>query len=166
MPWGFSQKTCLPASTAALSIVRDGMRGRRDQHHVHAAGEQLLVGVEADEAMVVLHLDLVGLGLLELVAAGLEALVEDVGHGDEADVLAGVHGVDGGLGAAPAAADQADADDVAAGGVGAAFERERAQAAVPARVAEVRRNSRRVVGWIQGRNENGEWNTNACSDEP
>jgi len=62
---------------------------------------------------------LVGLRFLETLAAGLELVLEDICHGHELDVLAGVHRVHGRPGAAPAAADQADLERIAARSVGA-----------------------------------------------
>jgi hypothetical protein len=103
------------------------MRSRRDQDDVHTAGQQLLVGVEADKAMVVRDFDLVGPGLFELLATRLEALVENIGQGNEADVLAGAQRIAGGFGAASATADETDADDVTASRVDATFQGEMAQ---------------------------------------
>ena len=48
---GFSQKTCLPASTAARRCMRAEVRRRREQHDVDVA-DHALVGVEAGEACV------------------------------------------------------------------------------------------------------------------
>ena len=48
-----------------------------------------------------------------------EAVLEDVAHGDELDVGAGLQALGRGAGAAAAAADHADADGLVAGGVGA-----------------------------------------------
>ena len=64
------------------------MRRRAEQHHVDAAGEELLVGVEADEPMVGLDVELGGhlLVLLEDLQALLQPILEGVGHGDELDV--------------------------------------------------------------------------------
>ena len=99
------------------------VRGAGDQHHVHAALDQLLVGVEADETMIVVDGHLLGIRLLKQPAAVLEMIGEDVGHCDQPDVFAGVHGVGGRSAAPSAAADQADLDRVAAGGVDAPRQR-------------------------------------------
>ena len=64
-----------------------------DQHHVHAAFNDFLVGVEADETMRVVDGHLLGIHLLQPLAAVLESIGEDVGHGHQPDVLAGVHGL-------------------------------------------------------------------------
>ena len=95
------------------------LRRTGDQHHVDAL-DHVLVAVQAGEAVGVVHLDLVGLLLLEHLAPALHAVGEDVGHGHQPHARIDVHGVDGRAGAAAAAADQADADHVAAGGMGAA----------------------------------------------
>ena len=74
--------------------------------------------------MVVVHLDLVGLLLLEHLAPTLHAVGEDVGHGHQPHAGIDAHGIDRRPGTAAAAADDADADDVAAGGVGTASKRQ------------------------------------------
>ena len=56
---GFSQKTCLPASTAARRWMRPEAGRRAEQHDIDAAVEQLLVAVEAVEAAIRGHVDLV-----------------------------------------------------------------------------------------------------------
>ena len=48
---GFSQKTCLPASTQALSWIGRKCGGGGQEHHVDAAIDELLVGVETDETV-------------------------------------------------------------------------------------------------------------------
>ena len=48
-----------------LKVPRVEVGRAGDNHHVDAAGDHLLVGVEAEEAMVVVDGDLVGLDLLE-----------------------------------------------------------------------------------------------------
>ena len=104
---------------------KHGMEVRRagDDDRVDAAMDHFLIGVEADEAVGVVDGHLVGIHFLEPRPAVFDAFGEDVGHGHQPDVLAGVHGIGGGPAAPPAAADQADLDHVAAGGVGAPGER-------------------------------------------
>ena len=80
----------------------------------------LLVGVEADEAVVRLArrpCSAISSSPGAACQAVVEPVVEDVAHGDELDVLVGVQGLLGRPGAAAAAADQADLERVAAGGV-------------------------------------------------
>ena len=49
---GFSVKRCLPALIGGLDVLRPEA-GRGGQHHQVAAVDDLLIGVEADEAAVV-----------------------------------------------------------------------------------------------------------------
>ena len=123
MAAGFSQKTCLPAPSAALEKHRVKVRRGGDQHHVHVAVDQLLVGVETDEAMGVVDGHLFGLLLLQQRETALDPFGEDVGHGHQPHVFAGVHGVGGRPAASASATDQAHLDRVAAGGMGAPGQR-------------------------------------------
>ena len=59
--------------------------------------------------------------------AAVEPVLEGVGQGDDGDVGGGVQDIVGGAGAAAAAADQADLDGVAAGGVDAGRKQRRRQ---------------------------------------
>ena len=67
--------------------------------------------------MVVVDRRLLGLGGAEVRAGRVEHIGKHVAQGHEPRVGIGVQGVDGGSGSTPAAADQADAQDIAAGGV-------------------------------------------------
>ncbi len=102
-----------------LQMLRPEVGRRAEQDHVDATTEQFLEGVEADEAMVGLDLEL--RGDLVVFLEGLEALLkpigEDVGHGDELDIRVGTKRLGGRAGAAIATADQANAQHVAAGGM-------------------------------------------------
>ena len=115
-----------------------------DQHDVDTL-DHLLIGIEADEQVVVVDGDLVRFepSAAVRVRPG-HAVLEDVGHGHEPHVGAGVHGVHGCPAASATAADQADPDLVAAGGVS---ERERASgvASVAPAAMEDFRKLRRVV---------------------
>ena len=104
---------------------------------------RLLVGVETDELAILGHVDLVGELLLELLVAAAEAVLEDVGHGDQLDrPLLDRQGVGRRAGAAAAAADQGHLDRVVLGGMDGGT-------AMPARVVAAAtwpvffRNSRR-----------------------
>ena len=105
----------------------DGVILRRagDQHHV-GAFDHVFVAVQAGKTMGVVHLNLVRLHFLEQFLAGSDVVGKDVAHGHQSCARIGGHGIDGRAGAAVAAADQADADDVAAGRMGAAGQRQRA----------------------------------------
>jgi hypothetical protein len=92
------------------------------QHHIDAL-EQLLVPVEPVEAAVGGDIDPGGdIPALPAVAqrpeAVLETIHEHVAQGDELGVLVGPQGLDGGLGAAPAAANKPDAEGLVRGSVG------------------------------------------------
>ena len=103
-----------------LEVQRPEVRRRGQEHHVDAAGDHLLVGVEADEAAVGRDVDLgrrSSASFWSVLEAVLEPVLEGVAHRDELDVRVGVQGLRGRAGAAAAAADEADAQGVAAGGV-------------------------------------------------
>ena len=102
------------------------LRRAGHQHDV-AALDHVLVAVEADKTMGVVHLDLVRLLLLEHVAPALQTVGKNVGQGHQPNAGVGRHGVDGCARATVSAADQADADHVAAGGVGTAGQRQPAE---------------------------------------
>ena len=57
VPIGFSQKMCFLALTAASKCMRAIARMGRQHHDVDVARDQLLVGIEADEAVLGVHLD-------------------------------------------------------------------------------------------------------------
>src|SRR5262245_46820637 len=95
-----SANECLPAPTAAFRC--------REQHHVDPALDHVLVGVEAQEAAVSRDLDALGLLLAEEFEALIQAVRKDVAHRRHRGVLVGPQGLDGGAGAPPAAANQAD----------------------------------------------------------
>ena len=122
---GFSVKMFLPAATAARRWIGPEA-GRRGQHDVidvrHV--DQLLVGVQADEAA------LLGMSTLlpsfltssSLATLFMRPLRQPLRRSSKAsarammfDVGGGVHDVVGGAAAAAAAADQADLDGVRAG---------------------------------------------------
>ena len=112
---GFSAKTCFPASTAAFRCSGRKCGGVTQEHHV-AMSDHVLVGIEADELGVRFHIDARGdLFLLEQVWRGFSP-------GDPrrrrpwrpASRSCRLERVDSGPGAAIAATDEADADDVVA----------------------------------------------------
>ena len=64
----------------------EGRRGGQDHHVARLeAVHGLLVAVEADELAILGHVDLVAVGLLQLVVAVVEPILEHVGHGHELD---------------------------------------------------------------------------------
>ena len=97
-------------------------RGEDDDVTGGEAIDRFLIGVEADEFALFGHVDLrlefVGEAFLELLVAIGEAVVEDVGHGDEFELaVLDRQGVLNGAAAAAAAANEGDADGVVFGGV-------------------------------------------------
>ncbi len=117
MACGFSTKTCLPAVDRRQGVERMEFRRVSDDHDV-GDFDDMLIGVEAGEAVLVGDLHLVGELELHRGAVLLNTVEQHVRHGDDVHVLAGAHGVQRGVGAAIAAADDADLDHVAAGDVG------------------------------------------------
>ena len=89
---------------------RPEMRRRREEHDV-GFGDDFVVGVEADEAMLFWDIDfLINVLLGKRFEAALEAVGEDVTHGDKLDVRIGVQCVRGCAGAASATTDETDAE--------------------------------------------------------
>ncbi len=88
----------------------DGAEARRrgQEHDVHAAVNDLLVGVQPDEAVLGRDLHFLRVLLLEVREAVLELILEGVAHRGQHDVRVGAQGLAGGAGAASAAADQPD----------------------------------------------------------
>ena len=93
-----------------LEVDRAEARRRGQQHDVHAAVNHLLVGVQAHEALLGRDFDLVRVRLLQALQALLQLVLERVAHRGEDDVRVGIERLAGGAGAAPAAADQPDAE--------------------------------------------------------
>ena len=90
-----------------------------DQHHV-SRFDDLLVGVQTNETVVVVHRRLVGPLLLQRVAAALDPVGEHVGHRHQSHAGVGVHGLCRGTGAAASTAHQTNADQIVARRVGTA----------------------------------------------
>ena len=105
-------------------VQRMELGGIGNDHRV-AGGDDLLVGVEAGETVVVGHGDLVGRVFLEFDALRLDTVWEDVAHRHQVGAFVGGQDLGGGAGVAAAATDHAELDDVAAGGVGHAGEVQR-----------------------------------------
>ena len=102
-----------------LELDRPELGRRAEQDHVDARGDELLAGVEAHEPPRFGDVDLgpdLGIPLEEREALG-EAVLEGVGQGHELDVGVGRQGLRGGAGPPAPAADQADAEGLAAGRV-------------------------------------------------
>src|SRR5262249_55353599 len=101
-------------------VDRPEVRRGAEEDDVDAAGDDLPVGVEADEAAPRRHVDPGRDRLVprEGVEALPEAVHERVAHGDELDGRVGPECLRGGPGAPAAAADESDPQHVAAGGKG------------------------------------------------
>lgn len=82
------------------------------QHHVHAAGDDFLVGIKADEAASLRHINLVSdfLLLAERLETQVQPVAEGIAHRDELDVGVGGQGLGRRTGAASTAADETDAE--------------------------------------------------------
>jgi hypothetical protein len=93
-------------------------RGGRGENHDIAGLEaihRLLVGIEADEFSVGGDIHELGVVFDDVVVASLQAIFEDIGHGDELDrATGGSEGIDGGTAPPPAASDKGDLDHIAA----------------------------------------------------
>jgi hypothetical protein len=87
------------------------------QHNINAAVDDLLVRIEADEAIFRLHIDLAGdVGIfLQRFETAFEPVGERITHRGKFDVGITAQGLRSRPGAAPTAADQADLEDIAAG---------------------------------------------------
>ena len=79
----------LAGADGGLGVHRMELRGAGDQHHVDAV-DHLLVAVEAAEEMILIGDDLAGHVLLEPVVLGLQAVGENVAHGGQFHVGAGL----------------------------------------------------------------------------
>ena len=129
MPWRVDGhwllgKNVLAGRDGGLQMGRAEMGGRGQNHHVHAAIDDVLIRVEADEAVVVGHGHLLGKHLPQIVEARLQAIGKGVADGRQLHVRIGVHGLGCRSRAAPAASDQADLQDVAPRGMGAVRDRQ------------------------------------------
>ena len=112
---GFSVKTFLPASIAAFRCIGRKAGGRRQDDVVDVAGDDLLVGVPADELPIGRHGGLLAV-LGEILHRILQPVLEQVADGDQPDALGRAEHVVDRAGAAAAAPDHADLDLIAAGG--------------------------------------------------
>ena len=138
-----------------LEVVRAEMGRRAEQDHVDVGRHYLLVGVEADEAVIVGHVHLVAevdgklaLGRLDLVGKG-------VGQHGQLRVLVGPHRVDRRPLAASAAADQRDLDGIVARRVDGPGPQRRRQRPPPPR--RLRWSSESRVGWRGRRRARFSW---------
>ena len=96
---------------------------RAQEHHVHLAGDRLLIRIQPHELAFVGHIDAVlMLGLEERTVAPFQRFAERIGQRHELDIGVRAERVIGGTGATPAAPHQGNANDIAPGGVGRAVD--------------------------------------------
>ncbi len=90
---------------------RPEVRRGRQQHHIDAAVDHLLIGAKADEAFVPRHIDFRSQGRIvaELPQAGLELVAKGIAHGHQLDIWIGAERLRCRSRAAAATADEADA---------------------------------------------------------
>src|SRR6516162_3118625 len=89
---------------------------RREDYDINGTGEDLLVGIPTDEAMIFLHVYFLCNGFLvsQFRKAALKMVGKEIPHGNQFNVWIRTESLRGGARAPPAAADQADAQRVAA----------------------------------------------------
>lgn len=118
---GLFAEDMLAGVDGGLDVHRTEAGRGGENHHVHAAVDDLLVGVEADKFPLFGDINFVGLVFengFEGIEAGIDFVAEDFAHGPEDDVAVAAEGLVGRAGAAAAAADETDLEFVA--GVGRA----------------------------------------------
>ena len=95
------------------------VRRRRQQHHIDAAIDDLLIGIKTDELPLGHHADLVpdGGAAAQLRQAAGERFWEGVPHGPQLGTGIGQQGIFGGAGTPAAAADEADFECFVADGM-------------------------------------------------
>ncbi len=77
-------------------------------HHIDSAIDQLLISVEAEKHILRLDLHLRAVDLAELLQAGVDAILINIGDGGQFGIIIGFESLRSGSSAAPSAADQAD----------------------------------------------------------
>ena len=107
-------------------VDRPKPRGRGEDGHIGHL-DRILVGVEPDELVLLLHLRLDAVFSFQALLAAVHAIAECVGHGHKLDVAGGAERLVGRTGAATAAADQRHLDGVIGLGERAALDREAAK---------------------------------------
>ncbi len=107
-----------------LQVLGPKVRRRGENHDVDAAVDHLLVGVEADEAVVVGDGDPLAKLHAQVVQARLHPIGKRIAQGREFEVRVGPQRVGGGATPASTAADETHLQHIAAGGVRAATDRQ------------------------------------------
>ncbi len=126
---GLLQEDVLAGRYGRGILHRTEYRRRGQEHQIDLAGHHLQESVEADELALRRHVDLV-LDLLDRAQrgkAGFDTVGKHVGHGNQPRRSLRHQRIAAGTASAASTADEADADRIAAGGVGAAQWKRRRQ---------------------------------------
>ena len=115
---GLLDKNVLSGCDRSLKVQRVKLGGVGDDHHIRAF-DDVLVAIEALEAVIVIHRHLFGVLQLQRGPFFLHSVQPDIGHRHDPNSFVGIHGVHRGGFAPPPAADHAYPDRVAARGVAA-----------------------------------------------
>ncbi len=83
---GFFTKDVFPGSYRGLEVPRPESGRSGQQHDIHAAGQQLLISIQAKEGAAFIHGDTIAELLLQAAQAGGDGLGKDIGHGKQFDV--------------------------------------------------------------------------------
>jgi len=121
----FFDKDMFARANRGQGVERMKFCGIGNQHDV-GGFDDALEGVKADETMIVIHQHLRWPDFLKLVAFAPDAVEKDISHRHEPRAGIRRESLGRRAGVAAAAANHADADDVAACGVGAAAKFDRA----------------------------------------
>ena len=109
---------------AGLEMDRAKVWGGSQKHDVNTAIDELLVGVKADKTVFGIDGDTILELPFQATQRVLQAVAEGVGQGHQSRVGIGPKGIGRRAAAASAAADQADPQHVAAGGMRTAAQRQ------------------------------------------
>ncbi len=109
---GLFAEYMLACFNAGAQMPRPETRRRGQDHHVHAAIDHLLIGIEPEKNILRLHLHLGAAGFHQLIQAFIDALLRDVGHRGQLGEIVGLHGLRRGSSAPATAAHQADLNRV------------------------------------------------------
>src|SRR5690606_5270863 len=110
----------LAAFNRRLEVGRAEVGRAAQQHHIGIGGNRLLIGVEADEALVVGDGELLAELFTEIALRAFDGIGESIGQNGQANIRFGVHRVDRSAATTATATHQSDLKNVAAGGVGRA----------------------------------------------
>jgi hypothetical protein len=121
---GLFAKDVFAGSDGGLEVHGAKMRRRGQNYHVHIAVDQLLGGVETHETMVGVNRHFVRKVLRNGDKTVVHAVGKGVGHCHQLAIFVGAQRIHRGAASPAAAADQADLQEVVAGRMGAAGNRQ------------------------------------------